>query len=241
MSSATTTGLPSTRSFRRVHPGRPWVVAVVIAIAANLLVVVVLSQVSHLHQPSIAPPLATITMNPVPPEEPPPPPPETPREETAETSDEPVSVPLPALDLAPAAPGDAFALPSVDTIAPLVDLPAVIPPYVADLPPGPPAAVAGPPGMDAVDTPARREEGLDVRRFYPRSAKLRGITGTTRAQVTVDATGRLTDVRVLESTPPGVFDDAAVRCLRASTFTPAQSGGVSVASMLTINLEWKID
>jgi len=48
---------------------------------------------------------------------------------------------------------------------------------------------------------------------YPPIALLRGVEGSVLVEFTVDGRGRVVAPRVLEATPPGVFDEAALRAL----------------------------
>ena len=83
----TTNFLPRTRTFQRRRPLTAWWIAVAIAVLTNLALIVVLSQISNLHQPLPAAPLTVRTLRQVEPETPPLPPPET-LEQPTETNHE---------------------------------------------------------------------------------------------------------------------------------------------------------
>jgi protein TonB len=53
---------------------------------------------------------------------------------------------------------------------------------------------------------------------YPREA--RGVSGWVRLECLVSPKGRIRSVRVVESQPPGVFDEAAVDAMKAARFKP---------------------
>ena len=55
---------------------------------------------------------------------------------------------------------------------------------------------------------------------YPLGALTRGIEGSVLLEYTVDKSGRVVAPRVLEATPPGVFDRAALRALSRWRFHP---------------------
>jgi len=78
---------------------------------------------------------------------------------------------------------------------------------------------------------------------YPAAARSKGITGAVTLSIQVDAGGKVTDVRVLKSDPPGTFDDAAVRAVRGWRFQPATYQGrpvaVRVEQRLAFDLERK--
>jgi periplasmic protein TonB len=53
---------------------------------------------------------------------------------------------------------------------------------------------------------------------YPRSALKSGTTGTVKARLTVGEGGDVIDVEILESSPPGVFDDAVTKAVKQYKF-----------------------
>ena len=63
---------------------------------------------------------------------------------------------------------------------------------------------------------------------YPLSAELMGTTGRVVVRLRVSETGRVTEVQVMRSEPPGVFDDATVRAIERWEFTPAVYRGQAV-------------
>lgn len=79
----------------------------------------------------------------------------------------------------------------------------------------------------------------DLARFYPHSARRRKLGGRSIVGVEVDARGRVQDAQVLESEPPGIFDDAALRAARSFTFEPARRGQEPVASNTRLELKWQ--
>lgn len=63
---------------------------------------------------------------------------------------------------------------------------------------------------------------------YPASAKKKGIKGYVVLSLLIDERGRVDQVQVLESSPPGVFDDAALQGINAWRFEPAKYEGKKV-------------
>jgi len=53
-------------------------------------------------------------------------------------------------------------------------------------------------------------------------------------RVEVDAQGRVSDVRVLSATNPGVFDAASIAAARQWTYRPAMKDGKAVAGAVRI-------
>lgn len=229
--------LPRTRSLRRVRPLRLWWLATSLALLANLAVIVGLSQVSKLVAPEPPPPLAVRSLHRQPPEPPPPPPPSVP--ERAAAAAAPVEVALPALSLSEAGPPEALALPTLGSLAPVPELPLLVPDFAAVAAPDVPA-IAGSDAVPGVDTPAELIDGFDLDRFFPRAARLRGLTGRSRLRLAIGDDGRVVTATVLSSEPSGVFDTAAERLGRSLRFRPALSAGRAVASVKEFDIAWTI-
>lgn len=238
MSPAAARLLPRTRTFQRRRSTRAWWIAAGIAIAVNLGLVVVLSQISHLHVPAPEAPQSVRTIRQVEPEQPPPPPPQ--RETPPEPVEEPLAVALPTLDL-PAAPSpDALGLPDVPNLDGAFELPLSVPSFTTVAPTATPAAPAGPLTLGEPDQPAELESTFDLERFYPRSARLRGIEGRSRMRITVDANGTVTSVTVFEGTPAGVFEQATERLARSLRYRPARQAGKAVATTKDLIIDWTL-
>ena len=63
---------------------------------------------------------------------------------------------------------------------------------------------------------------------YPQSALAKGVSGSVMLSFTVDAKGNTSDVQVLQSTPAGVFDRAAVSAVRRWKYAPVMVNGAAV-------------
>lgn len=72
---------------------------------------------------------------------------------------------------------------------------------------------------DTVDVPPRLLSR--VAPHYPPSAEGSGVEGEVQARILINQQGRVEQVIVLRSRPPGVFDDAATRALYRWRFQPA--------------------
>jgi len=232
--------LPRTRSFQRVRPQRVWWLAVGLAVVVNLAVVLVLSMVSHLESAAPAPSLAVrrITRQPEPPLPPPPPPVVAPAP-AAPRPAEAVPLALPSLELPASGPPTALTLPAVGSLDADLALPLVVPAFTPIGPPG-----FGDPGpaaaLPAFDTPAERLGTFDLDRFYPRAARLRGLTGSTRMRLSIGADGAVSAVAVLAAQPAGAFEAAAERLARSLSYRPALRAGEPVPSVQEILIEWTV-
>jgi len=238
MSPAAARLLPRTRTFQRRRPWKAWWAAVGIALVVNLGLVLVLSQISNLHVSAPEAPQTVRTIRQVEPE-PLPPPPE--RQDTPpEPLEEPIAVALPMLDL-PAVPNQSsLNLPDVPNLDATFDLPLSIPAFTAVGPVSTPDAPTGALTLGEPDQPAEVESTFDLERFYPRSARLRGITGRSRIHLIIDATGTVTNVMVSEATPPGVFEQATERLGHSLHFRPAKRDGKPVASTKDLIIDWTL-
>lgn len=94
------------------------------------------------------------------------------------------------------------------------------------------AEVEKPPELVAPDTPviaAKLVRGASP--VYPPDAMLNYITGDVKAELVVEADGRVGEVRVISG--PKALRDAAVEALKKYEYAPATQGGRAVASKTT--------
>lgn len=79
---------------------------------------------------------------------------------------------------------------------------------------------------DAVDVAPR---AISRSRFiYPRSAKKQGVKGYVTLSLLISESGRIEQANIIESSPQGVFDNAALKGIRSWKFNPAQYQGNAV-------------
>lgn len=62
---------------------------------------------------------------------------------------------------------------------------------------------------------------------YPRAAERREIEGIVKVEITVDANGKVADVKVVSATPPGIFDTAAVNAVKRWKFESGKPASVT--------------
>jgi periplasmic protein TonB len=75
---------------------------------------------------------------------------------------------------------------------------------------------------------------------YPRAASEQRVEGFVRVAYEVGVDGSVTNARVVESSPTGMFDDAALEAVRGWRFHPAIRNGKPVAYELTSTLKFKL-
>lgn len=235
----TTNLLPRTRTFQRRRPLTAWWIAVAIAVLTNLALIVVLSQISNLHQPLPAAPLTVRTLRQVEPEMPPLPPPETLEQPTEEIQAQPVLA-LPALELPSESTPMALTLPDMPKLAVSLDLPLNIPAFSAAKPSASTDTATLWPGPGKPDQSAQLQSTFDLERFYPRAARLRGIVGQCRVRLTIIEDGSVLSVAIFECTPAGVFEQATRELARSLRFHPTLVDGKPVASAKDLIIDWTL-
>lgn len=81
----------------------------------------------------------------------------------------------------------------------------------------------------------------EVLPVYPDSARRRGIEGYVKLAFTITASGKVENVRVVESSPANVFDREARRAAVRWRFTPRNEGGQSVAREAVKTLQFRLE
>jgi protein TonB len=144
------------------------------------------------------------------------------------------------------------------------------PPELAEKPPEPPRQVAEAPperrpqarqnALQASASPVRLnaarqgEESFSLegrvsppvaldtgRPAYPEISRRRGQEGTVLLELSVDANGRVAEVRIVESSGFSALDTAAAEALRDWRFRPAQRGGVPIAASIIHPVHFRIE
>ncbi len=77
--------------------------------------------------------------------------------------------------------------------------------------------------------------------IYPLRAKRMGIEGWVKIRFVVDENGRVGRIKVLESHPKGVFEDATIRAVSRWRFKPGTVDGVPVKTMVETSIKFKLE
>lgn len=64
--------------------------------------------------------------------------------------------------------------------------------------------------------------------LYPSLALRRGLEGEVLVEYSIDSTGKAVDIKILEASPRGFFDNSTVRALQNATFGVAYNGGEAI-------------
>ncbi|UNG19425.1 energy transducer TonB [Stutzerimonas zhaodongensis] len=165
-----------------------------------------------------------------------PPQPKTPQTPTPPTpSMATPSANLPKLDLP---------LPNIDTGVSVASAPA---PSLAGLtaasaPAAPPAPAA--PSADETASQSGPEQEVmplnDVRPEYPYRARQRGIEGHIKLAFTITVAGKVENIRVMEASPPNVFDREARRAAARWRFAPRTENGSAVSREAVKTLHFRL-
>jgi protein TonB len=75
---------------------------------------------------------------------------------------------------------------------------------------------------------------------YPRSARRRGREGIVTLEISISASGEVSDTAVVESSGYRDLDSAAVSAVGTARFAPAMEDGVNVHGRLRLTFEFKL-
>jgi protein TonB len=103
-------------------------------------------------------------------------------------------------------------------------------------PPPPPPAPQPPMRLHAGMEPPRKIVNVPPR--YPSTAQAAHIEGSVVLDAVIDATGRVTDVRVVHSIR--LLDQAAIDAVRQWRFTPTRLNGEPVSILLTVTVRFTL-
>ena len=78
----------------------------------------------------------------------------------------------------------------------------------------------------------------EVQLNYPAHAVAHDLEGQVRLQLWIDETGQVRHLEVLEASPPGIFDEAAMNAFRLVPFAPAKRAGLPVKSQVSIRVDF---
>lgn len=76
---------------------------------------------------------------------------------------------------------------------------------------------------------------------YPEDARRRGIEGNVKLMLKIDELGRVRSAEVVESHPPGLFDEAALSAFSSARFQPATRDGRPVRYQAYFRVDFKLE
>lgn len=95
--------------------------------------------------------------------------------------------------------------------------------------------------MTAESVDIKPVAGTRVPAQYPEKARKKGITGYVSFNILISAEGNVEDIRVLESSPSGVFEESATEALRNWKFEPAVYQGKKVKVWAKQKISFKLE
>ena len=108
----------------------------------------------------------------------------------------------------------------------------------ANLPPAPPAPPVQQGPIRAAQLPELPRKIVDVRPQYPEIARSARVEGTVVLEAVLDASGRITQLRVLRSVP--LLDQAALDAVRQWRYTPSTYNGRAVSVLMTVTVHFSL-
>jgi TonB family protein len=94
----------------------------------------------------------------------------------------------------------------------------------------------GPP--EVLEASLARAKAIEL--DYPTDALRRGVEGWVDVAYVVTAEGKVTTIKVLDSSPKKVFDTAATRALARTRYKPATQGGKSIAVSTKLRISFRL-
>ena len=88
--------------------------------------------------------------------------------------------------------------------------------------------------MRELDVRPRQINDVDL--IYPRRAYEMRTRGKVALQIFISDEGKVDEVNIIEATPPGIFEEAALNATLALQFTPGEKNGQRVRSRKTIEI-----
>jgi periplasmic protein TonB len=95
--------------------------------------------------------------------------------------------------------------------------------------------------MTAESVDIKPVAGTRVPAQYPEKARKKGITGYVSFNILISAEGNVEDIRVLESSPSGVFEESAMEALKNWKFEPAVYQGKKVKVWAKQKISFKLE
>jgi protein TonB len=92
--------------------------------------------------------------------------------------------------------------------------------------------------LNEVDQPPRLIRAVNPR--YPFEAAQKGIEGRVTLRFVVDSTGQAQEPEVVDSEPPGVFDEAALAVVKKYKFRPAMKSGKAVDCIVKAPIKFSL-
>ncbi len=97
------------------------------------------------------------------------------------------------------------------------------------------------PGVGAEEPTQDVQVVARIQPKYPARARDSGVEGWVIVGATVDANGNAYDFRILESSPTGFFESAALQAFQEWQFSPAMRDGEPVMAKARVRINFNLD
>ena len=77
--------------------------------------------------------------------------------------------------------------------------------------------------------------------IYPYRARRLNISGKVDVKFLVDENGYVSNIKILKSTPPGIFDDSVLKALPSWRFSPGKVRGHAVSTWVVTTIEFDME
>ncbi len=107
-----------------------------------------------------------------------------------------------------------------------------------DVPPPPESRSQESPFFLAWETPPIVIERVNP--TYPAAALKAGIKGHVILKVYIDETGKVVRAEVVQSIPPGVFDEASTQCVMKWKYSPAMQRDIAIPVVTSVRVNFGV-
>lgn len=115
-------------------------------------------------------------------------------------------------------------------------------PVVASLPQVQPQAIIDFNGLfDMNDLDTIPVPSFKTNPRYPYRAKRLGLEGEVKIRFRVDKEGTVSDVTIVEATPPEIFDKSVINAVSTWKYTPGELSGRQVETLVTTTILFKLE
>lgn len=77
--------------------------------------------------------------------------------------------------------------------------------------------------------------------LYPLRAKRRGIEGWVKVKFLVDETGNVSEIKIIDARPSGIFEKSVERCVSGWRFKPGTVGGMPVKTTVETTIRFELE
>ncbi|MCD6570331.1 MAG: energy transducer TonB [Deltaproteobacteria bacterium] len=80
-----------------------------------------------------------------------------------------------------------------------------------------------------------------IKPFYPYRARQLNTTGEVKVSFIVDEHGHVSQIKIIEAKPPGIFEDSVLKALPSWRFSPGKIQGEPVPTLVVTTIEFNME